>query len=84
MDNHSGDLTVLQINDTHAYLEPHYEVFAAGGRMEYRVAGGYAAIATLVRQTRDERKGRCCCSTQEIPSMVPTLRCRPGGGHWCR
>ena len=58
MDNHSGDLTVLQINDTHAYLEPHYEVFAAGGRMEYRVAGGYAAIATLVRQTRDEKKGQ--------------------------
>ncbi|ACL16324.1 5'-nucleotidase C-terminal domain-containing protein [Methanosphaerula palustris] len=58
MDNHSGDLTVLQINDTHAYLEPHVEVFAAGGRMEYRVAGGYAAIATQVQQTRDEKKGR--------------------------
>lgn len=58
MDKHSGDLTVLQINDTHAYLEPHYEVFTAGGRMEYRVAGGYAAIATLVQQTRDERKGQ--------------------------
>lgn len=58
MDSRSGELTVLQMNDTHAYLEPHYEVFAAGGRMEYRVAGGYAAIATLVRQTRDEKRGR--------------------------
>jgi S-sulfosulfanyl-L-cysteine sulfohydrolase len=58
MDSHSGDLTVLQMNDTHAYLEPHYEVFAAGGRMEYRVAGGYAAIATLVQQARDEMGGK--------------------------
>lgn len=81
MDKHSGDLTVLQINDTHAYLEPHYEVFAAGGRMEYRVAGGYAAIATLVQQTRDERKGQMVLldSGDTFHGTYPAVQTRRAG-----
>jgi 2',3'-cyclic-nucleotide 2'-phosphodiesterase (5'-nucleotidase family) len=49
-------LTILQLNDTHAYLEPHPEVFW-GRRLSTRTAGGFARIATLLRQIRNERPG---------------------------
>ncbi|WP_243670552.1 5'-nucleotidase C-terminal domain-containing protein [Methanoculleus chikugoensis] len=51
-------LTLLQMNDSHGYLEPHQELFYAGGPPVYRTAGGYARIATLLEDARDERPGR--------------------------
>jgi sulfur-oxidizing protein SoxB len=53
----SCKLTILQINDTHAYLEPHQECFPAPGGLVYRQAGGFARIATLVRGIREETNG---------------------------
>lgn len=48
-------LTVFQMNDSHAYLEPHAELFWSGEHAEYRTAGGYARIASLMREgNRDE------------------------------
>ena len=49
-------LTLLQMNDSHGYLEPHQELFYAGDRQEYRVAGGYARIAALFEEIRDARR----------------------------
>ncbi|MFW6182911.1 MAG: bifunctional metallophosphatase/5'-nucleotidase [Chloroflexota bacterium] len=49
-------LTIVQINDTHAYFELHPELFWAGNRAEYRPAGGYARIATLLREIQTEHK----------------------------
>lgn len=37
-------ITLLQINDTHGYLEPHPELFWVGNRAVHRMAGGYALI----------------------------------------
>ncbi|HOI12529.1 MAG TPA: bifunctional metallophosphatase/5'-nucleotidase [Methanoculleus sp.] len=54
----TGHLTLLQLNDSHGYLEPHQELFYAGGPPEYRTAGGYARIATLLEEARDERPGK--------------------------
>ena len=57
-------LTVIQLNDSHAYLELHQEMFWQGGQAVYRPAGGYARIATLVEQSRAENQGRvlfCDC-----------------------
>lgn len=54
----SRHVTILQMNDSHAYLELHPELFWSGGRAEYRPAGGYARIATVLRQIRDERPGQ--------------------------
>lgn len=51
-------LTLLQINDAHAYLELHQELFWVGGRETYRLAGGYGRIATLVEQARREAGGQ--------------------------
>lgn len=50
----SQQLCILQINDTHAYLEPHQELFWEGDQAVYREAGGYARIATLFSQARAE------------------------------
>ena len=51
-------LTLLQMNDSHGYLELHPELFWAADRAEYRMAGGYARIAALIGDARDAQRGR--------------------------
>lgn len=51
-------LTILQINDTHAYTELHPEIFWEANGAVYRLAGGYGRISTLVQQARAEHPGR--------------------------
>lgn len=51
-------LTVIQMNDTHAYFDLHQELFWQGNQAVYRQAGGYARIATLVRQIRETNGDR--------------------------
>ena len=50
-------LTILQVNDLHGYLEPHPEVFRGRGRFDYRTCGGLARIAAIFRRVRGERPG---------------------------
>lgn len=50
-------LTILQINDTHGYLEPHPELFWQGDKAEYRPSGGYARLLTVFKQVRLEQNG---------------------------
>ena len=52
------DLTILQINDTHGYFELHNELYWVGDKPSYKKAGGYARIATIFSQIRDEKKGK--------------------------
>jgi sulfur-oxidizing protein SoxB len=47
-------LTVIQLNDSHAYFDLHQEMFWQGGQAVYRPAGGYARIAAIVKQIRTE------------------------------
>lgn len=54
----SKNVTILQINDTHAYFELHNELFWVGNRAVYRKAGGYARIASIFRKIRDETRGK--------------------------
>lgn len=51
-------ITIVQINDSHAYLNLHSELFWERGRAVYRPAGGYARIATLLKQIRAENPGQ--------------------------
>jgi 2',3'-cyclic-nucleotide 2'-phosphodiesterase (5'-nucleotidase family) len=50
-------LTLLQLNDSHGYIELHPELFWRGNREAYRSAGGYARIATLFNEARKENPG---------------------------
>lgn len=51
-------VTLLQINDTHGYLDLHLEWMAGPRQPVYRAVGGFARIATLVRRIRDDTQGR--------------------------
>lgn len=73
-------VTILQMNDSHGYLEPHKELFWIADKAEYRVAGGYARIATLLDEIRDERPGKVlafdCGDT--IHGTYPAVKSRGG------
>ncbi|NUQ71139.1 MAG: bifunctional metallophosphatase/5'-nucleotidase, partial [Chthonomonadales bacterium] len=49
------ELTILQMNDTHGYLNAHQELFRMGDRCLHRVVGGYAKLSGLFKQVRAER-----------------------------
>ncbi len=51
-------VSLVYINDVHAQLEPHPELFWYGDQEEYvRDAGGLSRIATVFNRLRDERPG---------------------------
>ncbi len=54
----SKNLTLLQINDTHAYLEIHQELFWNGQEPIYKEVGGYARIATLIKEIKAEKNNQ--------------------------
>ncbi len=54
----NGKLTLLQVNDSHGYLDLHLEWFPGPHGAVYRNAGGYARIATLAKRIREEAKGQ--------------------------
>lgn len=86
MIKNGNSLTVLQLNDSHAYFDLHQEVFWLGGRAVYRPAGGYARIAALVKQIRaanlervlfcdcgDTLQGTYPAQSTQGQAMVPVL-----------
>lgn len=48
-------LTILQINDTHAYLDEHWELFRDGAAVRHQITGGFARIKAYFDQVRGER-----------------------------
>lgn len=44
--------SIAYINDVHAYLKPHAELFYEAGKEVVKKAGGYARIATIVNDIR--------------------------------
>lgn len=50
-------LTLLQINDTHGYLEPHPELFWTAEGPVLREAGGFARIASIFASARQDNPG---------------------------
>jgi 2',3'-cyclic-nucleotide 2'-phosphodiesterase (5'-nucleotidase family) len=64
MTKNRKSLTVIQLNDSHAYLDVHQEMFWQGGKAVCRPAGGYARIAAIVKQIRAANRERvlfCDC-----------------------
>ncbi len=70
-----ASLTIVQMNDTHAYFDIHQEMFWQGNHAEYRLAGGYARIATIVKQIRAESEGNClfCDSGDTLHGTYPAV-----------
>ena len=69
-------VTVIQLNDSHAYFDLHQEMFWLGIQAVYRPAGGYARIATLVKQIRagnQERVLFCDCG-DTLHGTYPVLK----------
>ena len=69
-------LNVIQLNDSHAYFDIHQELFWQGGDAVYRPAGGYARIATIVKQIRAENEQRvlfCDCG-DTLHGTYPALK----------
>lgn len=48
------DLTLIQINDTHAYIEPHPEFFYSHQGISIKEAGGYARIKTVIEEEKQK------------------------------
>ena len=55
----TGALTLIQLNDTHAQMNLHWEYFWENGRPVYRKTGGFARLATLIQQIRAQCHGAC-------------------------
>jgi 2',3'-cyclic-nucleotide 2'-phosphodiesterase (5'-nucleotidase family) len=53
------EVSLVYINDVHAQIEPHPELFWSGGQERYvRDAGGLSRVATVFERLRAERPGR--------------------------
>lgn len=51
------EITLLQLNDSHGYLEPHPEIFWSEAGAEFRTCGGYARIRAIFQRVRKECGG---------------------------
>ncbi|MHB1356669.1 MAG: bifunctional metallophosphatase/5'-nucleotidase [Anaerolineae bacterium] len=69
-------LTIIQLNDSHAYFDLHQEIFWQGGQAVYRPVGGYARIATIAKKIRAESQGSvlfCDCG-DTLHGTYPALK----------
>jgi len=72
------EITILQLNDSHGYLEVHPELFWEGGRETYRRVGGYARISSLFNRIRQERRGAVLAldNGDTVHGTFPAVRSR--------
>ena len=49
-------LSIAYINDVHGYIEPHLELFYEGGNEIVKIAGGYARIASVIKEMRNQNQ----------------------------
>ena len=75
-----ASLTIIQMNDSHAYFDLHQEWFWQGNQLVYRPAGGYARIATLVRQMRETCGARVlfCDNGDTLNGTYPAVKTQGG------
>jgi 2',3'-cyclic-nucleotide 2'-phosphodiesterase (5'-nucleotidase family) len=52
------NVTIVQMNETHGYLEPYRKLFLASNGAGFRMAGGFARLATLLDRFRQGRDGQ--------------------------
>ena len=74
--NNKTSLTVIQLNDSHAYFDLHQEMFWEGDQAVYRPLGGFARIATLIKTIREERGDRVlfCDNGDTLNGTYPAVK----------
>lgn len=50
-------VTLLQLNDSHGYLEPHQEIFWSPAGATHRICGGFARMSAIFQRVRQECEG---------------------------
>ncbi|MHB1651460.1 MAG: bifunctional metallophosphatase/5'-nucleotidase [Desulfitobacteriaceae bacterium] len=72
----NANLTLVQVNDVHGYLDLHPEIFWQGSQAVYRQTGGYARIAALLKQIRSENPGRVlfCDNGDTLHGTYPAVK----------
>lgn len=73
----SGRLTLIHQNDTHAHLEPHWELRWRAGLPEVWRAGGYARIRAIADQIRKETGGGSIHPDRGMRESVPGFSLSP-------
>ncbi len=56
-DINNKTLTILQLNDLHGYLEPHWEMILDDGSWSFKKLGGLSRIATMFKAVRKQSAG---------------------------
>ena len=51
----NSNLTIFQMNDSHAYFDLHNELFWKGSKPVYREVGGFARINSIFNQVRQDQ-----------------------------
>ncbi len=73
-------VTIVQLNDSHGYLDCHQEMFRSGGDEVYREGGGFARIGGALETIRQRRPGGVlaldCGDT--IHGTYPAVQSRAG------
>ncbi|MFO8184902.1 MAG: bifunctional metallophosphatase/5'-nucleotidase [Candidatus Aegiribacteria sp.] len=52
------ELTIVQLNDSHGYLDAHQEMFWHGNHAVYRKTGGFGRVAAVINEIREHKPGR--------------------------
>ncbi|NLY37077.1 MAG: bifunctional metallophosphatase/5'-nucleotidase [Tissierellia bacterium] len=52
------NLTIIQLNDSHGYMQEHWEHFFEGDHSKYIRAGGYPRIASYLKDIGKEKEGK--------------------------
>jgi len=75
MSTNTKKLTVIQMNDTHAYFDLHPEWFFEQDKFVYRKAGGYARIATLLKEIRKKSEDVLFCDNGDtLNGTMPAVK----------
>lgn len=80
----TNTLTIIQMNDTHGYIEEHWEHFYRGTDSDYQVVGGYARIASYLKKVRQEKKDQVLFLDNVIRFMEAIPLCKLKEKSWCR
>lgn len=69
-------ITILQINDTHGYLEEHQEMFWDGENKTHRVVGGYPRIKSYLDQVRADPGSDRVIALDNGDTLHESVSCR--------